>query len=245
MKITGFLVTAVRAIPHITATQQNVYFSVAHHQPGSIVELASLTRLSRSTAHAACEGLVSLGIMRVEETAKKIRPLALLPDACQAKMVTMLRLGFQVSQWKGEFLMKQYLDLIINDYDYIENARPGLLVNPLTGKALEYDRYYPMQATGVEYDGPQHDHSTGRYNSTPEALLSQRQRDLIKELLSKEAKVNLIRVRPADLSLAKMRLLISGAPVNYVDESSHYCRTLDALSLEYVNNPAEGSLDSR
>ena len=57
---------------------------------------------------------------------------------------------------RGEYKLKQLLDCLLPDENYIDNFRPDWLCNPSTGANLELDRYYPKLKIGIEFNGPQH-----------------------------------------------------------------------------------------
>lgn len=102
----------------------------------------------------------------------------------------------------GEAIMQEYLSLLIDSDQFTDNARPGFLVNPLTGERLELDRYY-MPDVGFEHNGAQHYRKTGRY--TQAQADAQHLRDLIKAGLCLYQGIRLVIVHPEDLTLESMR----------------------------------------
>lgn len=99
--------------------------------------------------------------------------------------------------------MKEYLSLLIDSDHFEDNARPGFLINPLTGKPVELDRYYP-RVVGYEFNGRQHYETTELFPSEP-GLRMQQARDLIKEALCARNGINLVVIHRADLTLEAMR----------------------------------------
>ncbi|MEW6048508.1 MAG: hypothetical protein AB1609_18860 [Bacillota bacterium] len=49
--------------------------------------------------------------------------------------------------------MKCWLDLLVAGDDFVDNARPAFLGNPLSRDPLEFDRYY-LDGVRFEFNGP-------------------------------------------------------------------------------------------
>ena len=133
----------------------------------------------------------------------------------------------------GEFLMKGWLDLLVDDTDYVDNFRPDFLRNPVTGENLEYDRYY-RRGVAFEFNGPQHYGPTRRYPDRDRAR-DLRVRDLIKKALSLENGVELLIIRPGDLSMSRLTAKIGNRlPLRLVDFSDPLRTALDKASSVYT-----------
>lgn len=107
------------------------------------------------------------------------------------------------NQHIGEGLMREYLSLLVDSDQYIDNARPPFLTRPVTEVPLELDRYYYTAQVGFEFNGPQHDRPTERFDA--EKVAAQRERDYIKMGLCWEKGIPLVIVRPPELTLASMQ----------------------------------------
>lgn len=44
--------------------------------------------------------------------------------------------------YRGQALMREFLSDLVASTDFLDDARPGFLINPFTGERMEYDRYY-------------------------------------------------------------------------------------------------------
>ena len=56
----------------------------------------------------------------------------------------------------GEKLCRELLEMWFFENKVLYNYRPDWLKNPLTGKNLELDIYYPELKLAVEFNGMQH-----------------------------------------------------------------------------------------
>jgi len=74
------------------------------------------------------------------------------------------------------------------------NVRPNFLRNPETGRNLEYDCYDPETGIAIEYDGGQHRVFTPRFHASQEDFERQMRLDKLKNDLSVENNITLIRV---------------------------------------------------
>ena len=129
--------------------------------------------------------------------------------------------------------MKGWLDLLVDDTDYVDNFRPDFLRNPVTGENLEYDRYY-RRGVAFEFNGPQHYGPTRRYPDRDRAR-DLRVRDLIKKALSLENGVELLIIRPGDLSMSRLTAKIGNRlPLRLVDFSDPLRTALDKASSVYT-----------
>lgn len=110
---------------------------------------------------------------------------------------------------KGEAIMKEMLNVVIADDRFEDNARPGFLVNPMTGERLEFDRWYTGAGLAFEFNGPQHYGQTELYPAL-ERVRKQQARDLIKAAIAYERGISLVLVHPEDLSFRRLTELVRG-----------------------------------
>ena len=106
------------------------------------------------------------------------------------------------AEYKGEAIMREYLNLLVDSNDFEDDANPGFLVNPLTDQRLQLDRFYPTPAVAWEFNGPQHYDGTEVF--TDEEALEQRGRDLIKAGICLLKGIKLVVVHVEDLTLERM-----------------------------------------
>lgn len=205
-------------------------------QPRSIAEVARAAGMDRAQASRLCSELVRAGWMRMVANGRKRVPVPVVPDDLQKQCVQRLTKMLAMAPQKGEFLMKRWLDLLVASDDLIENARPGLLANPLTGEPLEFDRYY-LEGVAFEFtfefNGRQHYGPTAAYTKE-EAFKDQRARDLLKKGLSQEMGIVLVEVTSEDLSLENMEKKIPAVlQRNMVDREGLYLKALARACQDY------------
>jgi hypothetical protein len=170
--------------------------------------------------------------LAVDRCRRGHQPVALIPRRCQEELVRHLENQYELASNKGEFLMKRYLDLRVASDEYVDNARPESLQNPLTDEHLEYDRLY-LQGIAFEFNGPQHSERTKRYSSE-KTLRETKARDLMKKGLSQDARVRLITVTPDHLHPDCLEALLPPElPRRRMDTEGQYYRTLAGLCTAY------------
>lgn len=125
---------------------------------------------------------------------------------------------FNEAARKGEHLMKEYLNLLIDSDEYTDNTRPAYLVNLQTGELMEFDRLYHA-GVAFEFNGPHHDGAT----ETVSAAQSHQQqiRDCLKHGVAAQRGMRLITIRAADLSLEVMQAKVAGTGLPLRDPSDH------------------------
>lgn len=191
---------------------------LSHCTPGTnrcTVAQPQLLRLtgfrSAQTLRTHLERLVASGWLRVSRV-RGARPTAydLLNPRTAERQAVLARIEARLSreQFRGEALMKEWLNLLVASDEFQDNARPGFLVNPKTGERLEYDRWYPV-GVAFEFNGGQHYGPTERYPDE-EQVKDQQTRDLVKEALSAREGVKLVTIHATDLTLEGMRAKVEG-----------------------------------
>lgn len=192
--------------------------------------------MTRITVSKLRSELMERGWVKKQRRGKQIIVKPDTPVALQRQMIDELLRRMEVSQFKGEFICRAILDYVIGPLEYVDNARPSFLVNPLTGERLEYDRYYPLYELAVEFNGPQH-YSPTKAFSDPEQVKETRARDLIKRGLSSEFNITLVTITLEDLSVeGVLSKLPDRIPKAEIDPGSLYAQSLDRLASEYVSS---------
>jgi hypothetical protein len=166
--------------------------------------LCSQTQLCRNTLKEAIAELEGAGWITTRQANQKAAVEFTLSSPEQQRSQAEVGLAerrLKRLKFAGEALMQEWLTLLIDSDNFTDNARPGFLINPLTGERLELDRFYPPQVA-FEFHGTQHDRPTERY--TQAQVDAQRLRDLIKAGLCLYAGIQLVIVRAEDLSLQGM-----------------------------------------
>ena len=213
--------------------EQGVYLAAYAHAPESMAGLARAARLSRKTVTRACRVLAAAGWMSLRRASDRLCPVALIPKRCQVKLGKMLEARYSSVDYRGEFLMKRFLDMWVRCDVFVDNARPDFLCNPTTGESLEYDRHYELWDVAFEFNGPQHYGRTEWYEGPREAG-ERIARDLVKESLSRKEGVELVVVRAADLEAGRLaRLVPAGLPRQHVDQEGPLFETWARLAGRY------------
>lgn len=166
--------------------------------------LCAHTQFGRNTLRRAIDALVRAGWLQVRQESR-LSPIHFTlgsPERArsQAEAGAAAR-RLKRAKFGGEAMMQEYLSLLIDSDQFTENARPGFLVNPLTGERLELDRFYPPNLA-FEYNGAQHYRSTDRFSQTQ--ANSQHVRDVIKAGICAYMGIDLVIIHPEHLSLQGM-----------------------------------------
>jgi len=201
----------------------------------SQIKLARALGIHRDTLRKYLGILVDSGWLSMEggnhgETTFVVRNPVL--EERQAE-VARVRKRIDRTEHKGEALMREWLNLIVDSDDFDDNARPGFLRNPMTGENMEYDRWYTA-GVAFEFNGPQHYGPTDVYPDPAQARLTMG-RDYIKRGISQEKGVHLVTIRPDDLTFTRMRKLVEGLlPLRELRPDDPVLRYLTEVSLRYM-----------
>lgn len=210
-----------------------LYVITQIYHPSSITDLARQSGISRPAVSNLCNILAGHGWIVKAKQGSRTVPVPAIPHPVQEQMVKDLYTGYNASRLKGEYLVKTWLNRLVLTDEYIDNARPSFLQNPLTGELMELDRFMPTLNAGIEYHGPQHFAPTKAFPDTAQ-FKKRRARDLMKRSLCDENNITLIIVTAEDLSLQGMlSKLPKDFPIRQVDVGGPYIKALQSLSAEY------------
>lgn len=145
---------------------------------------------------------------------------------------------------RGEYLMCEYLELLLPDNTPFDNMRYAWLVNSQTNQTLEIDRYYPELKVGFEFQGEQHFHQVAGMGDYKQIAYL----DRLKKSLCKQRGILLVPVKPVDLRAVEMKKIAKKASAFSGVRKYKYDATklnhsalhkLDCSSVDYRHHLAE------
>jgi len=227
---------------NINATARHVY-SVIYRYPGrSLMELSRMIGLDRYCVKRHCESLKAAGWVDVKKGGKGYSIFAMIPREVQKRLAREISDIIDQAGYRGEALMKAWLNALFADRDYVDNFRPDFIRYPKTDQPLEYDRYYPRVQVAVEFNGLQHFRPTKRFPGQAE-YDDQQTRDLVKEALSIKHGITLVTIEAKDLSLKMMLEKVRGLTSARVDADGPYVKMLEKLSKGYTDWAARKAVE--
>lgn len=122
-----------------------------------------------------------------------------MPLHVEREVANMLEYMRQRATFRGEWLLKQLLDLVVDDDDYVDNCRPEWAVSGDGSFPFEYDRLFETAGVAIEFQGRQH------YDITPftpdkQALQERMARDRLKQLACIRRNIAFVEFTTSDLS---------------------------------------------
>jgi len=191
--------------------------------------------MDRGSVGRLLQPLIKNGWAAVTGRVNHRQIVATVPPAVQEAMADRLKERRTMMNHAGEGLSKEMLNIIVDDDNFIDNARPWFLQNQGTFQFLEYDRLYPKRNVATEYGGWQHYAMTDFTDETDLAQI--RARDELKAKISQDRGIVLVTFTEDDLTLEGMLAkLPPQLPRAHVDPGDLYVRTLLDLCGEYVAN---------
>ena len=164
-------------------------------------ELRKITGLHLRTLKRAVRELVEarwVSLAQKNRQAPIFFRLQLADEAFQQE----LERNLNRAKYGGEGLMRAILSLIVDTTECQDNARPAFLANPGSSDPMEFDRFYPLDRVGVEFNGSQHYVPSERFSLSE--VEAQRKRDRLKQRICKERGITLVIVTAEDLSVVRM-----------------------------------------
>jgi len=210
-----------------------LYLVAQMYEVESLADLAERAGVSERTAIRMNKLLCKHNWFRAERRGNKVIPIPVLPQAEDERRARIIRACYEVSPFKGEFIMGSLLNATLFLEDKVDNARPDFLKNPMTGENLEYDVFSPTTKSAWEFQGFQHFGPTEAFPSKEKAR-QQQANDLIKLGRTVENGVTLVVLTYTDLSLdGVLRKLPSYLPKRPLDRTSRYIRAIENIAADY------------
>lgn len=212
-----------------------LYLIIRLKKPKSVKELAEIAGTYRNGASKQCKTLEAAGWIIMPDKPGMEPFIATAPRRVQNAMASRLKDKRWASRHTGEFLMKAWLDLLVDSDNFLDNCRPSFLVNPTTQELMEYDRLYE-EGVAFEYNGRQHYTPTERFSDV-DKIQQLQLRDQLKAGISQEHGIEFIEIIESDLNLENMLTSIPDMlPLRPIDTNGTYVRGLARLSEEYIAN---------
>lgn len=237
----NIVVEALLSDDRLTPTDVAVRMHIQSCPIRSIREMAGLSRVPRETLRRSIRRLVQLDWAYEVPRAGKVRPMidrSMPLSVEQAVADELARVRRNVPNL-GEWLMKCMFDMIVDDDDYHDNARPPWLVSGVGGGRMEIDRWYRSAEVALEFQGPQHYRVGGPYAPSEHALAEQMMRDSLKAGLCAREGIRFIEITAVDLQHHAISSKVAGLlPLRRVREDRPIYRALSKECQIYLNYAA-------
>lgn len=213
------------------------------HPGGSFtyVALSQITGNSVDTLRRTVTELAAAGWLTVTRANRKSPLSVTLRNPAATRLsarISSIRRRVRGAQYRGETLLREFLNAMVALDDYQDNAAPDFLLNPFTRELMELDRCYPADAVAFEFNGAQHYEETEI--ATLEETVKQVGRDAMKAFLCKAQGIELVIIRPEDLNWKAIELKLPGRlPRRDMAHLESLRTTLDSLAAEYRDHTAE------
>ncbi|MGI6631802.1 MAG: hypothetical protein ACOX5M_01985 [Bacillota bacterium] len=233
LRVSFRIVEELTNVTELSPTAKSIYTSIMVNDPESMRHLSNIMRLGAGPVIHHCRALTSAGWVQLISDGRKIRPVAILPSAIEAKLAREARERIEIAQFKGEATTRAFVDWIVAPtVRLVFCARPAWLHNPETGQNLEYDIFSPERFWGVEYQGEQHFGPTRLYPGE-KPFVDRFKRDQLKMKLSEKNNVRLSIVTKEDLSLERIEKAIPpDIPRRTMDPKGPFVQMLEKLGEE-------------
>ena len=197
--------------PRLHRTTKLVYLGMRAHQKTTIKGYAALLGLPYSTVLRAVKELNSFGwvyyFRRAGEKSKIWVPWMPLP--LERHLAVEAEKLVDMAPYRGEKLLKIVLDIIVDDDDFVDNARPDWTALGPGDISVEFDRFYREHLVAIEFHGRQH-YQEVVFATGKSDLQKQLQLDGRKALACLRQGVTLVEIADIELSYEKIAMKLEG-----------------------------------
>lgn len=227
----------------LTRTAKLVYLSLRHLPKNTIAQNAAALNMPYETVRGAVQQLIETGwAYRCRQSSTgRVIVVTWMPKDVERDLARQVELRSGLVANKGEWTMKAYLDLYVDDRDYEDNARPQWAVSGDGSGRSEIDRWYKGARVAIEFQGRQHYEIVTFSDGRSSNLEAQRMRDGLKALLCLRQGITFVEIPATELSYETIVGKLEGhLPLipPLVDRPLFQC--LQNLSHSYVNAARQG-----
>lgn len=238
------LPSAVMADRRLSRTAKLIYLSLRHLPKNSIAQNAVALDMPYETVRAAVQLLIETGWAyrcKQPSTGKWI-VVPWMPKDVEADIAREAERRSGLVTNRGEWTLKAYLDLYVDDRDYEDNARPPWAVSGAGSGRFEIDRWYVRARVAIEFQGRQHFEIVTFADGRTSDLEGQRVRDGLKALLCLRQGIAFIEIPGTALSYDTIVAKLEGhLPLIPPLPDRPLFQCLENLSHYYVNLARKGS----
>lgn len=159
-----------------------------------------------------------------------------MPLTVERMLANELRSSRSDMPFWGEALARHWLDVLVDDDDRLDNARPEWLVSGYGSYRMEIDFFYRRARVAIEFQGKHH-FDAGDSDEEQVELKQQQERDALKSLICARHNVSFVEITGKDLYydalVGKLGHLL---PIIPPRKERPLFRALSEMSHSYVNN---------
>ncbi len=212
-----------------------IYLTLQRNRFSSIAELALAVGAGRARTGSAVKILNERGwafcIDSEDNRSKVVVPT--WPVSVEAAIAALIADDKESVVFLGQWLMWNWLDVLVDALDYLDNSRPDWLRNADTGYRMELDREYRSLGVAFEFQGEQHFRPTESYPDE-DAQARQQLRDDQKVGVCLRNGIRLVEITFEDLTLKGMLKKLDGLPLRNYRPDGPIIRTLGQYGDSYI-----------
>lgn len=142
----------------LNTTDVVVWLHLYRNRVNILAEHLRATNLARETFRRSVQKLISFDWAYAVQTDNPRSSLIVpsVPPDVEKLMIHALERTKNEVAFVGEWLMKCILDIIVDDHDFRDNARPNWLVSGGGSGRFELDRWYRSAKVACDFHGSQH-----------------------------------------------------------------------------------------
>lgn len=197
--------------PRLARTTKYVYLGMRAHPKTTLKGLAEALDMPYTTVHRCVKELQArdwvYSFRRRGERSEIWVPW--MPLELEHRLALEMEKLVDMAPYRGEKLLKTLLDIIVDDEEFLDNARPEWTALGPGDTAVEFDRYYPRRMVAIEFQGRQHYQTVVLANAKTD-LQRRLQLDGRKALACLRQGVQLIEIADIELSYDKVATKLSG-----------------------------------
>lgn len=222
----------------LNSTDALVWLKLYRHRVNTISGHLRTINFARETFRRSVRKLTELGWAYTVESANSRSLLVVpsIPPSAENLMIRELERVRNEIAFVGEWLMKCILDLVVDDHDFRDNARPAWLVSGDGSGRFELDRWYRSAKVAFEFQGSQHYQPDTSLHAGINEFQQQQWRDNLKAGICARQGIRYVEIPANELGVDFMLAKLTGLlPLRPIQTDRPLIKAIANMCLSYVN----------
>lgn len=233
-----FVLREVMAIPRLYPGAKETYVKLCLHPKRTIAENSEVLGMHYETLRRHVRELKAFDLAYTYPDTRTGRAIVVpwMPLATEESLTQQWVQNRADFAYQGQWIAGRWLELLVDELDWVEEARPEFLVSGFGSNRLEIDFFFRRARVAIEFQGRYHFHA-GPSKEEQDRLRQQQTRDGLKALRLSREDYMFVELTGADLHYETITNKLGQVlPLIPPRKDRPLFRRLTTMSLGYANH---------
>lgn len=238
-----FVLRQVMAIPHLQPGAKTTYVKLCLHPKRTIAENSEAFEMHYETLRRHVRELREFDVVYDYPDPRTGRSVIVpwMPFSAEQSLAQRWLQNRTDFEYQGQWIVGRWLDVLVDELDWVEEARPEFLVSGFGSNRLEVDFFFRRARVAIEFQGRYH-FQAGPSHEEQHRLQQQQIRDGLKALRLSREDFMFVELTGADLHYETITNKLGHVlPLIPPRKDRPLFRRLTSMSLSYTNHVHKNS----